>query len=153
MVHGFDHLPNLKPLNLQLRQKTKNFYTKRLVRTLTMVFSWNLNYLSNLVRVPLPIGIRKWFQRIFTIFKIIIAGSIIKNEDGKIGDDVVFLTPQHLDFSLFSSSDASLNLSTVQCKFFEFILFFFVQFDLIWSNLVLLKVSKSRKQIMASWII
>ena len=59
----------------------------------------------------------KNFSRIFTIFKIIIAGSIIKSEDGKIGDDVVFLTPQHLDFSLFSSSDASLNLSTVQCKF------------------------------------
>jgi len=43
-----------------------------------------------------------------------LSGSIIKSEDGKIGDDVVFLTPQHLDFSLFSSSDASLNLSTVQ---------------------------------------
>ena len=62
----------------------------------------------------------KNFSRIFTIFKIIIAGSIIKSEDGKIGDDVVFLTPQHLDFSLFSSSDASLNLSTVQCKFHSF---------------------------------
>jgi len=44
-----------------------------------------------------------------------LSGSIIKSEDGKIGcDEVVFLTPQHLDFSLFSSSDASLNLSTAQ---------------------------------------
>lgn len=44
-----------------------------------------------------------------------LSGSLIKSEDGKIGsDDVVFLTPQHLDFSLFSSSDVSLNLSTVQ---------------------------------------
>jgi len=44
-----------------------------------------------------------------------LSGSIIKSEGGKIGsDDVVFLTPQHLDFSIFSSSDISLNLSTVQ---------------------------------------
>ena len=33
MAYYFDHKTNLKPLNLQFRQKTKNFNRKQLVRT------------------------------------------------------------------------------------------------------------------------
>ena len=36
MAYCFDHKTNLKPLNLQFRQKTKNFTSKRLVTTWTM---------------------------------------------------------------------------------------------------------------------
>ena len=32
MTYYSNHQTNLKPLNLQFRQKTKNFYTKRLIR-------------------------------------------------------------------------------------------------------------------------
>ena len=46
MTYHFDHKTNLKPFNLQFGQKTKNFTSKRLVKTWTMVFSWNLNYLT-----------------------------------------------------------------------------------------------------------
>ena len=49
MIYHSDHKTNLKPLNLQFRQKTKNFYTKRLVRNWTMVSSWNLNYLTGYI--------------------------------------------------------------------------------------------------------
>ena len=46
MTYHSDHKTNLKPSNLQFRQKTKNFNTKRLVRNWTMISSWNLNYLT-----------------------------------------------------------------------------------------------------------
>ena len=39
MAYHYDHLLNLKPLNVQFRQEIKIFYTKRLVRTWTMVLS------------------------------------------------------------------------------------------------------------------
>ena len=44
MAYYFDHLPNLKPFNLQFRQKIKIFYTKRLVRNWTMVSSWKTGH-------------------------------------------------------------------------------------------------------------
>ena len=37
MAYYFDHLPNLKPLNLPFRQEIRIFYTKRLTRTWTML--------------------------------------------------------------------------------------------------------------------
>ena len=44
-------------------------------------------------------------------------GSIPKIEDGYLGhDQVVFLTPQQLNFSQFSPSDISLDLSASHCK-------------------------------------